>query len=165
MFDDVLFVSAMVHLIHNSTQLFVFHYLQYTVFTDLCSPTELSSICKSISTMISLLTRPFLLSVTTTLVIITISWCCTDAFTFTSTSSSTQQPISQQNKNNRRRISSYSTSIFTASASSGGEDTQQRQQESTRTPKTFREGEIMGLRLMQDGRPEDALKGTYVYLC
>ena len=158
MFDDVLFVSAMVHLVIIPNSLFFI-----TVFTDqCCSPTELS--CKSISTMISLLTRPFLLSVTTTLVIITISWCCTDAFTFTSTSS-TQQPISQQNKNNRRRISSYSTSIFTASASSGGEDSQQRQQESTRTPKTFREGEIMGLRLMQDGRPEDALKGTYVYLC
>jgi len=54
----------------------------------------------------------------------------------------------------RRRIQS---ALSTASVSSDGGGEQSSAV--PRKPQTFREGEIMGLRLMQDGRHEDALNG------
>lgn len=33
------------------------------------------------------------------------------------------------------------------------------------SPKTFREGEVLGLRLMQSGKHEEALKGEFIAVC
>jgi len=70
------------------------------------------------------------------------------------------QISSQQHNNNlqRRRIQS---ALSTASVSSDGGGEQQSSAV-PRKPQTFREGEIMGLRLMQVGRHEDALNGMYI---
>ena len=72
------------------------------------------------------------------------------------------QISSQLHNLQRRRISS---ALSTASVSSDGGE---QSSAVPRKPQTFREGEIMGLRLMQDGRHEDALNGMRmlcVFLC
>ena len=72
------------------------------------------------------------------------------------------QISSQQHNLQRRRIQS---ALSTASVSSDGGGEQSSAV--PRKPQTFREGEIMGLRLMQDGKHEDALNGMYnmLYVC
>lgn len=77
---------------------------------------------------------------------------CTKSFT----SIPSIQISSQQHNLQRRRIQS---ALSTASVSSDGGGEQQSSAAVPRKPQTFREGEIMGLRLMQDGRHEDALNG------
>ena len=71
------------------------------------------------------------------------------------------QTSSQQHNLQRRRIQS---ALSTASVSSDGGGEQQSSAV-PRKPQTFREGEIMGLRLMQDGKHEDALNGMCIILC
>jgi len=82
---------------------------------------------------------------------------CTKSFT---SISSSIQISSQLHNLQRRRISS---ALSTASVSSDGGGEQQSSAV-PRKPQTFREGEIMGLRLMQDGKHEDALNGMYIII-
>ena len=66
---------------------------------------------------------------------------CTDAFT--AVPSSPTRPL------HSRRATSLAAASGTASGA----------QEAPKSPKTFREGEVMGLRLMQAGQYDEALKG------
>lgn len=54
----------------------------------------------------------------------------------------------------QHRIPTALSSSSASSAASGAQDGP-----APMKPKTFREGEVMGLRLMQDGKPEEAIKG------
>ncbi len=57
----------------------------------------------------------------------------------------------------QQTISTVSTSsVLESSAASSGSS-----ESSPPSPKTFREAEVLGLRLMQDGRHEDALRGEF----
>ena len=73
---------------------------------------------------------------------------CANAFT-----TPIQSPILIQQS--RQRIP---TTIFTASNASADDESAKKAQ---RPPQTFREGEVIGLRLMQEGRPEDAINGKF----
>ena len=76
---------------------------------------------------------------------------CANAFT---TPIQSQSPILIQQQS-RQRIP---TTIFTASNASANDESAKKAQ---RPPQTFREGEVIGLRLMQEGRPEDAINGKF----
>lgn len=73
---------------------------------------------------------------------------CANAFT-----TPIQSPILIQQS--RQRIP---TTIFTASNASADDESAKK---AKRPPQTFREGEVIGLRLMQEGRPEDAINGKF----
>eukprot|EP00984_Skeletonema_dohrnii_P038908 scaffold42694_cov205-Skeletonema_dohrnii-CCMP3373.AAC.1 len=82
---------------------------------------------------------------------------CTNAFTNTSTQRRRilpqQQPISS--------ICNINGPIITrlqSSASSSSSKPEQSKSQALPPPSTFREAEVAGLRLMQDGRHEEALK-------
>ena len=78
---------------------------------------------------------------------------CAVAFSANAFTTPIQPPILIQQS--RQRIP---TTIFTASnASADGESAKKAQ----RPPQSFREGEVIGLRLMQEGRPEDAINGKF----
>jgi len=84
---------------------------------------------------------------------------CTNAFTSTSTQRRRilpQQPIGSICNNNGPIISRLQSS-----ASSSSSKPEQSKSQALPPPTTFREAEVAGLRLMQDGRHEEALKGKF----
>ena len=68
--------------------------------------------------------------------------------------STTTQWISKNTFRSSSKSQLYSTEI------NNGDDKNSNQV----TPKTFREAEVLGLRLMQEGQIEEALKGTYLHI-
>lgn len=71
-------------------------------------------------------------------------------------------PMSTSNKLiSMNTFRSSSKSQLYSTESNNGEDKNSNQV----TPKTFREAEVLGLRLMQEGQIEEALKGMfYIYI-
>ena len=98
-----------------------------------------------VNTMSSISTIHLLLS---TILLCAVAFCA-NAFT-----TPIQSPILIQQS--RQRIP---TTIFTASNASA--DDEESAKKAQRPPQTFREGEVIGLRLMQEGRPEDAINGKF----
>lgn len=98
-------------------------------------------------------------------IILTACLCTTTAFNSPSTVNERRVPtcriLTRLHPVYRQRIfsSESSSSVLESSAASSGSS-----ESSSPSPKTFREAEVLGLRLMQDGRHEDALRGECAYV-
>eukprot|EP00985_Skeletonema_marinoi_P004479 scaffold1955_cov122-Skeletonema_marinoi.AAC.7 len=83
---------------------------------------------------------------------------CTNAFTSTSTQRRRILPQQQQQQPICNNNGPIVTRLQSSSASSSSSKPEQSKAQALPPPSTFREAEVAGLRLMQDGRHEEALK-------